>query len=137
LSRTGPAVDDRQPGESPHPGLLAVLRRLGATAVELLKTRGELLAAEVEEERARLTQLAVLAVIAGFFLAIGMVTLTIFIILLAWNTHPLLAAGILAALYLAVGVVAAVSASRLAQTKSKLFSASLAELRKDHDQLVS
>jgi uncharacterized membrane protein YqjE len=137
LSRPGPAVDDRQSGESPHPGLLAALRRLAGTGVELLITRGELLAAEIEEERTRLMRLAVLAVIAGFFLAVGLVTLTIFVILLAWNTHPLLAAGILTALYLGIGLAAAVGVRRLAEAKSKLFSASLAELRKDHDQLVS
>ncbi len=130
-------MDDRQPGEAPNPGLLAVLRRLAGTAVELLRTRGELLAAELEEERDRLVRLAVLSVIAGLFLAVGVVTLTVFIILLAWNANPQLAAGLLTALYLGIGVAAALGVRSLARAKSRLFSASLAELRKDHDQLVS
>jgi len=130
-------VDDRQPGSSPHPGLLAALRRLAATAVDLLRTRGELLATEIEEERARLVRLIVLAVIAGFFLAIGVITLTIFIILVSWDRHGLLVAGVLAAIYLGIGMVSAFGVRKLAQERSKLFSASLAELRKDRDQLVS
>jgi len=130
-------VDDRPPGESSDPGLLAVLRRLAGSAVELLKTRVELLATEIEEERDRLVRLVVLSVIAGFFLAVGVVTLTIFIILLAWNTHGLLAAGLLTALYLGIGMAAAFGVRTLAKARSRLFSASLAELRKDHDQLVS
>lgn len=130
-------MDDRQPGSSPHSGLLAALRRLAATAVDLLRTRGELLATEIEEERARLVRLIVLAVIAGFFLAIGVITLTIFIILVSWDRHGLLVAGVLAAIYLGIGMVSAFGVRKLAQERSKLFSASLAELRKDRDQLVS
>ena len=131
-------MDDPRPGASPHPGLLAALRSLAASAVDLLRTRGELLATEIEEERARLVRLLLLSVIAAFFLAIGVVTLTIFIILLASNRgYGLQAAGLLTAVYLVAGIAAAYGVRQLARARSKLFSASLAELRKDRDQLIS
>lgn len=129
-------MDERQPGASPDSGLLATLRRLAATAVALLQTRLELIAAELDEERNRLIRLLLLSVIAGFFLAIGVVTLTIFIILLAWDAHGLLAAGLLTALYLGIGIAVALSVRKLANVPSRLFSASLAELRKDRDELA-
>lgn len=129
-------MDERQPGASPDSGLLATLRRLAATAIALLQTRLELIAAEVDEERTRLIRLLLLSVMAGFFLAIGVVTLTIFILLLAWDTHGLLAAGLLTAIYLGIGTAIALNVRKLANERSKLFSASLAELRKDRDKLA-
>jgi uncharacterized membrane protein YqjE len=79
-------------------------------------------------------RLAVLAGIAGFFLALGVLVATFFLILLFWDTHHLLVTGLLAGLYLLVGVLFAAVARRCAQAKSKLFAASLAELQKDRDQ---
>ena len=77
----------------------------------------------------------VLACAAGVFLALGVVALTFFIILLAWDTHRVLAAGLLTAAYLGIGALLAFNARAAAREKSKLFSASLAELRKDRDAL--
>lgn len=130
-------MDERQPGAPPAEGVLAALRRLTGNAVALLHTRLELLIAEIEEERTRFVRILLFAVIAAFFLSIGVVTLTIFIILLAWETHGLLVAGLLAALYLGVGIALAVSVRNLAKTRSRLFSASLAELKRDRDELTS
>ena len=118
-------------------GVLAVLRRLTGNAVELLHTRLELLIVEIEEERSRFVRILLLSVIAGFFLSIGVVTLTIFIILLAWESHGLLAAGLLATLYFGIGIVLGLSVRYLAKERSKLFSSSLAELKKDRDGLAS
>lgn len=128
-------MSDGQPGASRETGLLALLRKLAATAAELLHTRLRLLAVELEEERARLFRVLVLSVIAGFFLVLGVITLTFFVILLAWDTHRLLAAGLLTAAYVGIGVICALNARSLAGARSKLFSASLAELRKDRDEL--
>jgi len=128
-------VDADPPGVSRQSGLLAALRRLAATAVGLLQTRIELLATELQEERARVFRVLVLACAAGVFLALGVVALTFFIILLAWDTHRVLAAGLLTAAYLGIGALLAFNARAAAREKSKLFSASLAELRKDRDAL--
>jgi len=130
-------VEDRQRGAARPPGLLDTLRRLAGSAVALLQTRAQLLATEIDEERTRVVRLLLLSVIAGFFLTIGVVTLTIFVILLAGDAHRLLVAGLLTALYLGIGAAVALNARELAKARSKLFSASLAELRKDRDELAS
>jgi uncharacterized membrane protein YqjE len=81
-------VQDGQPGEVKDTRVLAALRRLASTAVELLRTRLELLVTELGEERSRIVRFLVLAVSAGFFLALGIISLTFFVILLAWETRP-------------------------------------------------
>jgi uncharacterized membrane protein YqjE len=115
--------------------LLAALRRLASTAAGLLQTRIELLATEFQEERARVLRILVLGFAAAIFLALGVVTLTFFIILLAWDGHRVLAAGLLTAAYLGIGVLLGLNARAAARERSRLFSASLAELRKDRDAL--
>jgi uncharacterized membrane protein YqjE len=129
-------VDESQPGTSRDSGLLAVLRRLATTVVDLLRTRLELLVTELEEERTRIVHFLVLAVSAGFFLALGIVSLTFFVILLAWDTHPILIAGLLTAAYLVLGVILAVKARNIINVKTRLFSASLDELKKDRDEVA-
>ena len=129
-------VDEPPPGTSRDAGLLAALRRLAATAVGLLQTRLELIATELDEEFKRVLRLLILSLVACFFLALGIITLTLFIILLAWDTHRVLAAGLLAAAYLGIGAVVAMNARNAAKAATRLFSASLAELRKDLDELT-
>lgn len=128
-------MDDGQPGAARESGLLAALRRLGATTVELLYTRLELVATELEEERNRILRLLLLAVAAGFFLALGIVVLTFFIIILAWDNR-VLAAGLLTAAYLGIGAILAVIARDALKAHAKLFAATLAELKKDRDKLA-
>jgi len=116
--------------------LLASLRNLVATAVGILQTRLELLATEIEEECLRLLQITFWAVIAAFLLALGVLMLTLFVVIVFWDTHRVLVTGLLAALYLALGVAIGLAALGKARAKSKLFSASLAELAKDREQLT-
>jgi len=129
-------AEESGPDAAPSHGLLASLRNLAATAVGILQTRLELLATEVEEERLRLLQIALWAVIAVFLLALGILTLTLFVVILFWDTHRVLVIGLLAVLYLVLGAAIGLAARSKARAKSKLFSASLAELAKDREQLT-
>ena len=52
-----------------------------------------------------------------------------------WESNRLLALGVFSALFLGAGIASAVLATSLARGGSKLFAASLAELRKDRDAL--
>ncbi len=131
------AAEESGPDAAQSPGLLASLRNLAATAVGILKTRLELLATEVEEERLRLLQILFWAVIAVLFLALGILMVTLFFIVLFWDTHRVLMTGILAALYFLLAVVIGRAVCSMARAKSKLFSASLAELAKDRERLTS
>jgi uncharacterized membrane protein YqjE len=101
----------------------------------VFQTRLELLATEVEEERVRLGRLLLLGAAAAFFLALGILTLTLFVIVLFWDTHRLVVSGLLAALYLGAGLALAFAARREARARPRLFAASLSELAKDRERL--
>jgi uncharacterized membrane protein YqjE len=68
-------------------------------------------------------------------IAAGLVFLAIFLTVLLWESNRLLALGIFSALFLGAGIASLMLAMRLGRSGSKLFSASLAELRKDRDAL--
>lgn len=116
-------------------GLGARVRGVGATALAILKTRLELLATEVEEEKLRLGSLLAYAAAAAFFLGFGAVFLALFITVLLWDSQRLLALGIFTAVFLAVGAIATLAVVRLARRGSRLFSSSIAELSEDYDAL--
>jgi uncharacterized membrane protein YqjE len=130
------AAEESGPDAAHSPGLLASLRKLAATAVGILQTRLDLLATEVEEERLRLLQIVFWGVIAVFFLVLGVFMLTLFFVVLFWDTHRVLMTGMLAAFFLALGVVTGLAVRSKTRAKSKLFSASLAELAKDREHLT-
>jgi uncharacterized membrane protein YqjE len=122
---------------SNSPGLLASLRGFATTSVALLRTRIELLKVEAQEEIARIAGLlawAVASVLLGVF---GLGFLAIFLTVLWWDSHRLLALGIFAALFLAAAGIAITIALKLARQGSQLFAASLAELRQDEATLAA
>jgi uncharacterized membrane protein YqjE len=117
------------------PGLLASLRGLATTGVALIRTRLELLKVEAQEEAGRWIGLllwAVVAVIAG---VLGLAFLGVFLTVLLWDSHRVLALGIFTALFLVTAGVAGAVALRLLRQGSRLFAASLAELRRDEAAL--
>lgn len=126
---------DKTPGESK--GLLESLTMLAATLVAIVHTRLDLLSADLEEDRERFLSLLVLTLAALFCLGVGVVLATILLVVAYWDTHRLLALGSLAGCFLAAGMAARVFAMHKARTKPKLFAASLSELCKDRQQLVS
>ena len=125
------------PGADPSPGLLGSLRNLAATLVAMAQTRLELLSTEVEEERLRLLQLLLRASLALFFSALGIIMMTLFVVILFWDTHRVLVTILFGVLYLAIGLVLWLVVRNQARGKSKVFSTSIAELAKDREQLTS
>ena len=130
--REAPASEGEQSG-----GLLRSLRALLASLLLVARTRGELLQVELEEEKQRVAGIAAFAVAAAVFLALSVVVLTFFLMLLFWDTHRVMAAGLIAAAYALIGIGCALVARNRASVKSKLFAASLAELGKDSARLQS
>ena len=102
---------------------------------ETAQTRLELLAVELQEEKLRLTGLALNTVLAGLLLGFGLVFLMVFLTVLFWDEHRLLALGISTAICLGGGLLAASNAARAFRSGTKLFSASLAELARDRAAL--
>lgn len=131
------AAEESGPGATRSPGLLASLRNFAATLVGVAQTRLELLSNEVEEERLRLLQLLLTAFIALFFFALGIVMLTLAVATLFWDTHRVLVTLLFAVLYLGIGAIFWLMVRSKAREKSRLFSASIAELAKDQQQLAS
>lgn len=126
-----------QGASGPHSGLLRSLRTLLATLLATVRTRGELLQVELEEEKLRVAGITAFAVAGAFFLALAVMVLTLFVILLYWESNRVLVTGLIALVYLICGVACMLVAHSRAKVKSKLFAASLAQLRKDGERLSS
>lgn len=118
-------------------GLLESLTALAASLVAIAYTRLDLLSSDLEEERAHLFSLLRLALAALFCLGVGVLLATLLLVVAFWDTHRLLVLGTLSGLFLVVGVVAWRFAVHKARTKPRLFAASMSELLKDRQQLVS
>lgn len=126
----------RAPAPGEKPGLIASLRQLGRTLLETLESRVELLALELDRERVRVTRLLVLGVAALFFLSLGALTLTLFVIVLFWDSHRLVAIGVLTALYLGAGVGIVFFAKSEAARAKRPFSATIEQLKKDRERFA-
>lgn len=116
-------------------GLMDSVKRLASTLIAIVSTRLELLANEVQEERLRLAQIFFLYLSALFCFGMGVLLLTAFITVLFWDEHRLAVLGGLCILFFVLATLMAMLLRNKAQSKPKLFSASLAELFKDREQL--
>lgn len=116
-------------------GLFDSIRKLAATGVGIAQTRLELLSTELAEEKERTLSLLMLGMAALFFIGLGIIFVAIFLTVAFWNSHRLLVLGLFTVIFLGVGVAALVAAISKARAESRLFSASLAELSKDREQL--
>lgn len=121
----------------PAPGksLGSRLRSYAAGALGILQTRLELLTTEFQEEKLRLGTLLGYAAAAFFFLGFGVVLLALFLTVLLWDSHRLLALGVFTAVFLAIGILAALAANRIGRQGSRLFAASISELAQDRDMI--
>ena len=116
-------------------GLLDSLKTLARSLLALGQTRLELLGSEIEEQRALILREVLLAVVAAFFLVLGVVFAVLFIVLIVppdFRPHVL---GLFAVVFFAacVGVFAVLRAAR--RDRPRAFSATIQELVKDRDSL--
>lgn len=118
-----------------EPGLLGSVKRLLSTLTSIASTRLELLVNELHEERLHWEQMLLYFLSALFFLGMGIILLTFFVVVVFWDTHRLAALAGLSALFLLSGVLLAQKLLVISRAKSKLFSESLAELAKDREHL--
>ncbi|MDH4283751.1 MAG: phage holin family protein [Gallionellaceae bacterium] len=110
-------------------------KRLLSTLISIISTRLELLANELQEERLRLMRMLFLGLFAFFSFVMAILLFTAFIVVLFWEDHRLTALSVLCALFLAAGMLATALLHSKANGKSRPFSASLAELARDRQQL--
>ena len=115
--------------------MLGPVREIARTLLSYVLTRTRLAAAEMEEQGLRLIEILVWMVAALFFFGIAVVFLALLVVLLFWDSNRLLAAGLLAVLFVSVGTVAALIARRLLRERPALLAATLAELERDRNTL--
>jgi uncharacterized membrane protein YqjE len=116
-------------------GILDSLRRVLSTVVELLYTRAELFATEVEEEFHRAAGLllwVIIAVVAGGF---TVMMLSLAIVIAFWDTHRLLAACLVTTLFGVILATALVTLRSRLRSRPPLLAETLAELRRDREAL--
>ncbi len=123
--------------QAPGGGLMESLRSLVTTLTSILHTRFSLLAVEFELERMRIMRLVLLGVGALFFLSLGALTFTLFIVVLFWDSQRLIAIGFLTVTYLGIAGGLGMYAKRVAARAAKPFAATLTELKKDREHLTS
>jgi uncharacterized membrane protein YqjE len=119
----------------PAQGLLHSLRSLARTFLAIVQTRLEIFASELDEQRALLARIAVLAALAAFCLGLAVILGVLFVVVLFWDTNRLLAIGTLAGAFAAGGLAALLALRAAIARRPKLLSATLAELRKDRAKL--
>lgn len=130
-------VNDDAGTAEPTPGLLGSLRRLLKTFTEILHTRVDILSTELEEEVFRAQQLFIYALVSVFFLGLGLVLVTLFVVMAFWETNRLYVLGCFAVSYLGLGAITALVVRSRIRTRPRLFSATLSELDKDRESLGS
>jgi uncharacterized membrane protein YqjE len=113
----------------------AKVRGLFADVIELAQVRFELFTVEAREELSRLTWLAVTSALAVVFVSFGLIFLSVFLTVLLWDTHRLVALGIFTTLFLGGGIVLALLARHKARQGFRMFAASRDELRRDQERL--
>jgi len=112
-------------------GIVRSGRRMLAILVSMVRTRLNLLAVELMQEKSRIWLLLLLTALALLFAFMALLTLSLFVIVAFWDDNRLLAIGCLFAFYVAAALVALFTLRRKSRVGSKLFAGTLDELAKD------
>ncbi len=98
------------------------------------QTRAALAANEVEEQVLRLLEVALWAAAALFLFSIALAFVAFFIVLMFWDTNRLLAAGLVAAAFIAAGAVSVLMARAGLAARPRFLAATIAEIQKDRER---
>ena len=116
-------------------GLLGSLRSLSGLVVAIAHNRLNLLSTDLEIARERTVSVLIMVLVALFCLCFGALLLALFIVVIFWDTHRLLALGSVTGLFLLVGGVYLLRVIRALKRMPATFEASLTELAKDYKHL--
>ncbi len=111
------------------------VREFARTLLSFALTRTRLAATELEEQALRLAEILIWLAVALFFLGIAIVFAAVLVVLVFWDSNRLLAAGLLAALFVSIAAGATLVARLRWRERPKLLAATLAELERDRDTL--
>ena len=116
-------------------GLLSSLQSLVATVVAIFHNRLELLSNDLEIARTHLVSTLTALLVALFALCFGVLLLAIFVVVIFWDTHRLLALGTVTGVFLLVGAICLWRVIKALKTMPATFEASLTELAQDYKSL--
>jgi len=123
------------PNGMPRSGLFASAKTLLGTLIGIVHDRLELISIELQEEIGRVAFLLLWGAAALFFAFLGLAFVGLLIVIAVWDEHRLLAAALVAGLFLVLALAAAALATRQISAKPRPFDASLSELAKDRELL--
>jgi uncharacterized membrane protein YqjE len=112
-------------------GLFASLRRLITTLVELVHSRLDLVGIELQLEVQHATSLLLWAFAGIVCGTVALVLLAVTVLIAFWDTHRLLAAGCITAVFALASLGMALHVRRRVRTRPRLFGATLDELQHD------
>ncbi|GJG96607.1 phage holin family protein [Cupriavidus pauculus] len=121
--------------ESHSPKFLESLRNLVGSVVSMLQTRLELASVELAEERTRLMKVALLACFGLVFFSMALMTFTLLVAILFWETYRWQAIGAIVVFYLVCAAACLLVARNKVKNAPPLFESTLAELDKDREML--
>lgn len=116
-------------------GILDSIKTLTSTLVAIAYNRLHLLSADIQVARERLISVVITMMVSLFFLCFGVLLLSIFVVVIFWDTHRIIALGTVTGLFLGVGALLMIRTISAVKKMPATFEASLAELAKDHTQL--
>jgi uncharacterized membrane protein YqjE len=117
------------------PGLVGSISRLARSALAVLRTRLEILATEIEEERIRFAGLALVVAAIAFCLQMAVLLGVILMVVLLWESHRLLTLGVLSGAFLVAGVGLFLWLRHRLRTRPRMFASTLGELAKDDERI--
>ena len=118
-------------------GLLGSLKSLSSLVVAISHNRLNLLSTDLEIARERTVSVLMMVLVALFCLCFGALLLALFVVVIFWDTHRLIALGSVTGLFLLVGGIYLWRVLRALKRMPATFEASLTELAKDFNALKS
>lgn len=112
-------------------------RRLGVVLLRLLRSHVELLGIELQEQKAQIIRLAILAGLTLVFALLLLLGLSALLVLAFWDSHRLLVCAALCVFYLGAGAFCLLRLSAELDHDAPPFQASVDELARDQERLMS
>ncbi len=122
-------------GSSGFSGFLAPLRALADSGLELLRVRLELLGNELEEQKVRITEGLLMAMLGAMLIALSALLVCAFVLVLFWDSYRLPALGVMTLLVAGAGGWLVQAGRTRLRSGGAMFQASLDELRQDREAL--
>ena len=112
-------------------GFANSIKRLVESVTEFLSSKLELFSVELQEEKRRILELLILAATALLFGVLALTVLTFSVVAVFWETHRFAALFMVSAVYIVISVLLFVRLQRKVHTATKVFEATVEELKKD------